>query len=41
MTYTRLHEPSELYKAYVAAVGKGKRKLPPPVEAFSGIIAKR
>ena len=41
MTYTRLHEPSELYKAYVAAVGKGKRKLPPPVEAFSGIIAKK
>lgn len=41
MTYTRLHEPSELYKAYMAAVGKGKRKLPPPVEAFSGIIAKK
>lgn len=36
MTYTRLHEPSELYKAYMAAVGKGKRKLPPPVEAFFG-----
>ena len=41
MTYTRLHEPSELYKAYMAAVGKGKRKLPPPVEAFSGIIARK
>lgn len=41
MTYTRIHEPSELYKAYIAAVGKGKRKLPPPVEAFSGIIARK
>ncbi len=39
MTYTRIHEPAELYKAYLAAVGKGKRRLPPPVEAFSGIIA--
>lgn len=39
MTYTRLHEPFELFKAYLSAVGKGKRKLPPPVEAFSGIIA--
>ncbi len=39
MTYTRIHEPSEIYKAYLAAVGKGKRKLPPPVEAFRGIIA--
>lgn len=39
MTYTRKHEPYELYKAFMAAVGKGKRKLPPPIEAFSGIIA--
>ena len=39
--YTRIHEPNELYKHYMAAVGKGKRKLPPPVEAFSGIIAKK
>ncbi len=39
MTYRRLHEPSELYAHYLAAVGKKKRRLPPPVEAFSGIIA--
>ncbi len=39
MTYTRLHEPFEIYKAYLSAVGKGKRRLPPPVEAFSKIIA--
>lgn len=39
MTYTRIHEPVELYAHYLAAVGKRKRRLPPPVEAFSGIIA--
>ena len=39
MTYTRIHEPAKIYKAYLEAVGKGKRRLPPPVEAFSGIVA--
>lgn len=39
MTYTRIHEPFEIFKAYMAAVGKGKRKLPPPFEAFRGIVA--
>lgn len=38
-TYTRIHEPAKIYKAFLAAVGKGKRRLPPPVEAFSGIVA--
>lgn len=40
-TYRRTHVPMEILKAYIAAVGKGKRKLPPPVEAFSGIVAKK
>ncbi|MBP9988475.1 MAG: segregation/condensation protein A [Ruminococcus sp.] len=39
MTYHRSHEPFELLKAYIAAVGRGKRNLPPPIEAFSGIVA--
>lgn len=39
MTYTRSHEPFELLKAYLAAVGRGKRNLPPPIEAFTGIVA--
>lgn len=39
MTYTRSHEPFELIKAYLAAVGRGKRNLPPPIEAFTGIVA--
>ncbi|NLP47638.1 MAG: segregation/condensation protein A [Clostridiales bacterium] len=38
-TYTRLHEPLELLRAYDDAIGKGKRKLPPPIEAFSGIVS--
>jgi segregation and condensation protein A len=41
MRYTRLHEPYEIFKAYISAVGKGKRRLPPPVEAFSRIVAHR
>ena len=39
MTYTRIHEPVEIFKAYLAAVGKGMRRLPPPIEAFRGIVA--
>lgn len=38
-TYTRIHEPFKIYKAYLEAIGKGKRRLPPPIEAFSGIVA--
>ncbi len=41
MSYTRLHEPVEILNAYINAIGRGKRKLPPPVEAFSGIVAHR
>ncbi|MDR1927593.1 MAG: segregation/condensation protein A [Oscillospiraceae bacterium] len=37
--YQRLHQPSELKDACVAALGKGKRRLPPPAEAFSGIVS--
>lgn len=39
MTYTRLHQPIELMKAYLSAVGRGKRNLPPPIESFTAIIA--
>lgn len=38
-TYTRLHEAEELIRAYLNAVGKKMRKLPPPFEAFKGIVA--
>ncbi len=39
MTYTRTHAPDELLKAYISAIGKSMRKLPPPVEAFTKIVA--
>jgi len=40
-SYTRIHEPLEIYQAYISAAGKGRRKLPPPVESFKSIISKK
>lgn len=38
----RLEHPKELLlEAYLAAVGKAKRKLPPPRTAFTGIVSRR
>lgn len=39
--YTRKHAPSDICVAYISAVGRGKRKLPPPAEAFSGIVERK
>ncbi len=39
MKYKRLHEPIEIFRAYLSAVGRGKRNLPPPIEAFTAIVA--
>lgn len=41
MTYRREHSLKELLNAYLNAVGRGRRKLPPPAEAFSGIVSRR
>ena len=41
MTYTRMHELFEIAQAYISAVGRGKRKLPPPKESFSGILERK
>jgi len=40
-TYKRNHDISELYEAYMIAIGRGKNKLPPPAEAFTQIVAKK
>lgn len=40
-TYRREHELQELMEAYLSAVGRGKRRLPPPESSFSGIVKKR
>lgn len=41
LTYNRIHPPMDIAKAYTTAVGRGKRKLPPPKEAFSGIVERK
>ena len=35
------HDPSALLGAYQDAVGRGKRRLPPPARAFQAIVARR
>ena len=41
LKYRRNHDPEELAKAYVSAVGRGKRFLPPPKERFDGLVTRR
>jgi len=41
LTYRRAHKPEEMLDAYLAAAGRGKRRLPPPVQAFRGIVARK
>ncbi len=41
LTYNRIHPSMDIAKAYTTAVGRGKRKLPPPKEAFSGIVERK
>lgn len=40
-TYRRIHPPETILNAYLAAAGRGKRRLPPPAKAFSGIVSRR
>jgi segregation and condensation protein A len=40
-TYQRQHTLAELLAAYQNAAGRGKRFIPPPPEAFSGIVSRR
>lgn len=40
-TYRRVHPADEMLDAYLSAAGRGKRRLPPPVQAFSGIVARK
>ena len=39
MTYRRQHASSELADAYLAAAGRGKRRLPPSPQVFSRIVS--
>lgn len=39
--YERIHEGNELVSHYLEAIGRGKRKLPPPIESFAAIVTKK
>ena len=39
--YHGSHEPMEISTAYLYAVGKGKRKLPPPTDSFKPLVQRR
>lgn len=41
LTYRRVHPPEAMREAYLAAAGRGKRRLPPPAQAFSGIVSRK
>jgi segregation and condensation protein A len=41
MTYHRVHKPEEMLDAFLSAAGRGKRRLPPPAQAFHGIVARK
>ena len=40
-TYELIHTKDTIYLAYLAAVGRGQRRLPPPVTPFTKIVAKK
>jgi segregation and condensation protein A len=40
-TYKLFHSPMDLLSAYIDAVGKTKRRLPPPQSAFNGIVSRK
>ena len=39
--YERFHEGTELLEAYVNAAGKAMRRLPPPIDSFKNIVARK
>lgn len=41
MSYTRIHDPLELMNAYMNAVGRRLRKMPPPFDSFRPLVAKK
>ncbi len=41
LTYNRVHDPFDISAAYISAVGRGQRRLPPDRSAFAGIVSKK
>lgn len=40
-TYVNTHEKELVLSSYIAAIGRGKRRLPPPTNVFSKIVARK
>jgi len=40
-TYENIHSAEKLLDAYISAVGRGQRKLPPPTTVFGKIVARK
>lgn len=40
-TYELIHKPDTVYLAYLAAVGRGQRKLPPSTAPFTKLVARK
>ena len=40
-TYRRRHKSTELLEAYLAAAGRGRRRLPPSPQVFHNIVARK
>ena len=41
VNYERFHEGEELLDAYISVAGKAMRRLPPPIDSFKVIVAKK
>lgn len=39
LTYNRIHKKESIAEAFISAVGRGKKRLPPSEQAFSGIVS--
>ncbi len=39
--YARTHPPEALLEAYLSAVGRGRRRLPPPESAFTPLVRRK
>lgn len=40
-TYKCRHDPSVIYNAFLSVCAKSKRRLPPPVSAFTGVVGRK
>lgn len=40
-TYKRIHDREDIFSAYFMAIGRGKRKLPPPETDFKDIVKRK